>query len=121
MGTSATGVFHVVFRDAERLLTESVIVLQDGVIDGADEVHFFRGSYRIEGQRLSGRLRVDRWNPKEHCVLGDATEMEFEFAGTATPGFNGFEATGTAQALPGVRINATGTLLTEADGVGEPG
>ena len=88
-------------------------VYEEGRVLGGDRHYAYTGTYRVENRRVSGRLRIVRYDVHEDgAPLFEQEETGLDFHGTLEPGERRevlvLELTGPRPEIPG----ATGLRLT---------
>ena len=80
------------------------VLLQNGMISGADTVISYSGSYQVDGTRFAAVLKTSRHAPGQPSVFG-VDEVEIKLVGTATGNFA--TCSGEVEEVPGMLFDVT--------------
>jgi hypothetical protein len=77
------------------------------VVDG----YLYMGPLSVAGNKVSGQLRVQRWNPTHVSVFGPITEFDLTLEGASNDASGTFSAYGNVAGHPAMTIRIAGRFL----------
>lgn len=108
------GIYHVRFSSSVGGSGEGLVVIKQGSVNGGDVACLYVGQIVMNGEVLSGRLNVKRWNPDQVSVFGPLDDFELQLSGKTTAAGNSFTASGSITSQPGLTIAIAGRFLSAA-------
>ena len=106
------GIYHVRFSSSMGSAGEGLVVVKQGAVNGGDLGYLYIGDLAVDGEAVSGKLLIKRWNPGHTSVFGALDRFELQLKGTKSNG--GFTVSGGIASKPGPSITITGRFLAAA-------
>ncbi len=106
------GIYHVRFSSSVGGSGEGLVVIKQATVNGGDVGYLYVGQLTADGETLSGRLNIKRWNPGQNSVFGPLDNFELRLSGTRTG--NSFNVSGGIPSKPGLTITIAGRFLSPA-------
>jgi T3SS negative regulator,GrlR len=105
------GIYRVEFRSGRRIGISGLVVLKDGSVNGGDEGFVYRGTYKIEGQKVTAEIAISKHNPGAQSVFGPIDNYTLLLTGTTES--NNFTLSGGVTGRQGLAIEIRGTKLAD--------
>jgi hypothetical protein len=105
------GIYRVDFRSGRRIGAPGLAVLKDGSVNGGDDGFIYRGTYLVEGEKVTAQIAVSKHNPGAQSVFGLIDN--YTLALTGTTGSNNFTLSGSVIGRQGLTIEIRGTRLAD--------
>jgi hypothetical protein len=64
------GIYRVEFRSGRRIGLSGLVVLKDGTVNGGDDGFVYRGTYNVEGQKVTAQIGISKHNPGAQSIFG---------------------------------------------------
>jgi hypothetical protein len=98
------GLWTVEFRSSIGLLGFGTVIFDDnGRVYGGDGGYYYKGMYEINGEEISGALKVQKYNPGYNSVFGPIETFNLSASGTA--GDSVMVLLASVMELPGTRMS----------------
>lgn len=108
------GIYHVRFSSSVGRTGEGLVVMKQGSANGGDTGYLYTGQFNVNGDALSGRLHIKRWNPGQVSVFGPLEKFDLSLSGKMDTGGKNFSVSGTVSGQPGLTISISGSHISEA-------
>ena len=89
------------------------VLSQDGAIQGGDSDIFYVGTYKAEGDRLSGEFRTGKHSQGPGTSLFGRNSVRVKFEGRRSADGKSATVQGTSPDAPGLTFNAILTRLSD--------
>lgn len=90
------GIYHVTF--APFLHQDQgdglVVVSKQQTINGGDPGYIYRGSFTVDGRKLTARLNIKRWNQYAVSVFGNIAVFDLDIEGELSNDLTSFSGQG---------------------------
>lgn len=84
------------------------VTLEKGRMTGGDAGYYYIGSYNIDGDRISGEIKIQRYNPGHVSVFGPLERGDLKISGTVQEHL--ITASGKLAQNPGVTVMFKATI-----------
>jgi T3SS negative regulator,GrlR len=106
------GIYRVEFRSGRRIGPSGLVVLKDGSVNGGDDGFVYRGTYSVEGQKVTAQIAVSKHNPGAQSIFGPTDNYTLALAGTTES--NNFTLSGRVTGRQDLIIEIRGSRLADA-------
>ena len=77
------GLWTAEFRSSSGLLGFGTVIFDSGRVMGGHGGYYYKGTYAIDGEIVTGKLRVQKYNPGYVSVFGPLDTFELQASGSA--------------------------------------
>ena len=78
------GLWTVEFRSSLGLMGFGTVIFEGGRVVGGDGGYYYKGTYEISGESISGKLFVKKFNEGYNSVFGPVEAFNLQASGTAS-------------------------------------
>jgi T3SS negative regulator,GrlR len=106
------GIYRVEFRSGRRISPSGLVVLKDGSVNGGDDGFVYRGTYNVEGQKVTAQIGISKHNPGAQSIFGPIDKYTLALTGTTAA--NIFTLSGGVTGRQDLTIEIRGSRLADA-------
>jgi hypothetical protein len=106
------GIYRVEFRSGRRIGLSGLVVLKEGTINGGDDGFVYRGTYDVEGHKVTAQIAVSNHNPGAQSIFGPIDNYTLALTGTTEA--NNFTLSGGLTGRQDLTIEIRGSRLADA-------
>ena len=106
------GIYHIKFVSSIQGSGEGLVAISGDSVNGGDLGYLYQSHLHSEGDKVSGKIHVKRWNPGHKSVFGPLEELDLVVNGSFKPGANSFDVSGEIEGQPTMKIGIQGRFLS---------